>query len=124
MRTFLWVPLWVASAFAEAQAGPNAQAGQTLAIAACGACHQVMPEQPSPAPVYNPDEQVSVAAPSFAAISDKYAHRSSSLRRIIVNPPHPMREQNWDPADLETVIDFIQSLQPPVPIPRPDPVAP
>ena len=124
MRILPWILLWFATALAEAQAGPNVQAGQALALEACSACHHVMPEQRMPAPVYNPDEHVNVVAPTFAAIAAKYANRPSALRRLIVTPVHPMREQNWDPADLVAVIGFIQSLQPPVPTPRPEPVTP
>jgi hypothetical protein len=124
MQILFFTLLWAASAVAEVHAAQNVQAGQALAIDACSACHQVIPDQEPPASVFNPDENLNVLAPSFLVIADKYAHRPSALRRIITSPVHPMREQNWDPTDLATVIDFIQSLQPPMPTPRPEPVTP
>jgi hypothetical protein len=33
------------------------------------------------------------------------------LRQLILNPPHPMREQQWSEADLKAVIAYIQSLR-------------
>jgi hypothetical protein len=43
-------------------------------------------------------------------IARKYARRPAALRRFILNPVHPMPEQNWDPADLTAVVAFILSL--------------
>lgn len=110
MRILLLTVLWIAVATVGAQAAQNVRAGRALAIDACSACHQVTPDQKPRPPVFNPDEYVNVAAPSFRAIATKYARRPMALRRIILNPVHPMPEQDWDPADLTAVVTFIQSL--------------
>ena len=107
----LFAVMWIGATLVGAQAAQNVRAGRDLAIEACSACHQVTPDQkPRPA-VFNPDEYASVAAPSFGAVAAKYAHRPWALRRVILNPVHPMPEQNWDPADLTAVVAFIQSLK-------------
>lgn len=110
MRILFPTILWIAATIVGAQAAQNVRAGRALAIDACSACHQVTPDQKSRLPVFNPDEYANVAAPPFRAIAAKYARRPLALRRIILNPVHPMPEQNWDPADLTAVITFIQSL--------------
>jgi hypothetical protein len=33
------------------------------------------------------------------------------LRRTILAPPHPMREQQWSETDLKAVVAYIQSLR-------------
>jgi mono/diheme cytochrome c family protein len=111
-RILLFVLVWIGVTAAGAQAAQNNRAGRKLAIDACSACHQVITGQkPRPA-VFNPEEYANVAAPAFATIAAKYAHRPWALRRFILNPVHPMPEQNWDPADLTAVVAFIQSRAP------------
>ena len=100
------------------QAAQNVRAGRELAIQACSACHQVTSDQKPRMPVFNPEEYANVAAPPFRSVATKYSHRSLALRNFILNPVHPMPEQNWDPADLTAVVAFIQSLGKPVPKPR------
>jgi cytochrome c551/c552 len=101
-----------------AQAAQNVRAGRKLAIEACSACHQVTPDQKPRMAVFNPDEYANVVAPPFRKIAAKYAHRPLALRNFILNPTHPMPEQNWDPADLTMVVAFIQSLVRAVPVSR------
>jgi mono/diheme cytochrome c family protein len=96
---------------AGAQGAGSVRAGRALAIDARSACHQVTADQKPRPPVFNPKEYANVAAPAFSAISLKYAERPWALRRFILNPVHPMPEQNWDPADLTAVVVFIQSLR-------------
>jgi mono/diheme cytochrome c family protein len=105
--------MWIAAAVAGTQAAPDVRAGRDLAIDACSACHQVTQEQKSRPPVFDRDEQTYVPAPSFNAIAIKYFDRPSALRAFILAPAHPMREQNWDPADLAAVVAFIRSLKHP-----------
>jgi mono/diheme cytochrome c family protein len=102
---------WGSFAAGSAQAAQNERVGRELAIDACSACHQVTPGQQPRPPVFDPDEYVHVAAPPFTAIAAKYAQRPWALRRFILLPRHPMPEQNWDPADLTAVINFILSPQ-------------
>ena len=112
MRVLLGMFFGLAATIAGAHAAPSIQAGRELAIDACSACHQVTPDQKPRPPVFNPDEYAAVAAPTFGSIAAKYARRPSALRRFILNPVHPMPEQNWDPDDLTAVVAFIESLQP------------
>ena len=107
MRILHFTGIWIAAMVVGAHAAQNVRAGRELAIGACSACHQVTPDQKPRPPVFNLEEQVSLAAPSFEAIAAKYAHRPAALRRIITDPVHPMPEQNWDPDDLTAVIAFI-----------------
>jgi mono/diheme cytochrome c family protein len=100
---------WASFAASSAQAAQNVRAGRVLAIDACSACHQITPDQKPRPPVFNPDEYAHVTAPPFSAIAMKYNHRPWTLRRFILLPKHPMPEQNWDPADLTAVINFILS---------------
>lgn len=115
MRTLMGALLCASLMMTGAQAAGNVGAGRALAVDACSACHQVTARQKTPPPVFNPEEGVDVAAPSFPVIAKKYARRPSALRHIILSPPHPMREQLWDRADLAAVVAFIQSLRVPVP---------
>lgn len=110
MRILLSTVLWIAATIIGAQAAQSVRVGRALAIEACSACHQVTTDQKPRPPVFNPDEYANVAAPPFRAVAAKYARRPMALRRIILNPVHPMPEQNWDPTDLTAVITFIQSL--------------
>jgi mono/diheme cytochrome c family protein len=111
MRILILALIGLAAGITGSYATPNFQAGRDLAIDACSACHQVRADQSPRSPVFNPDEYVSVAAPTFQAIAAKYARRPSALRLFILNPIHPMPEQNWDPDDLTAVIAFIRSLR-------------
>ena len=118
MRIFVYTSAWLVGANVAVQAAQNFRAGRELAIQACSACHQVTSDQKPRMPVFNPEEYANVAAPPFRRIATKYARRSLALRNFILNPIHPMPEQNWDPADLTAVVAFIQSLGKPVPKPR------
>jgi mono/diheme cytochrome c family protein len=111
-RFLLCTLVWITVTVTGAQAAQNIRAGRELAIQACSACHQVTADQKPRPPVFNPEEYANVAAPTFVAVAAKYARRPWALRRFILNPVHPMPEQNWDPADLTSVVAFIQSLSP------------
>ena len=110
MRILLHAAISIGITAGGAQAAQGPRVGRELAIDACSACHQVMPNQKPRPPVFNPEEYANVSAPAFSAIAVKYAGRPWALRHVILNPVHPMPEQNWDPADLTAVIAFIQSL--------------
>lgn len=110
MRILLCAVMGIGVMASGAQAAQNVRAGRELAIDACSACHQVTPDQKPRPPVFNPEEYANVSAPAFSAIAVKYAGRPWALRHIILNPSHPMPEQNWDPADLTAVVAFIRSL--------------
>ncbi len=110
MRILLYSLISMGVMTSAALAAQKIQSGRDLAIDACSACHQVTPEQKPPPLVFNPDEYVDVLAPSFGTIAAKYKRRPAALRRFILNPIHPMREQDWDPADLTAVVAFIQSF--------------
>jgi mono/diheme cytochrome c family protein len=118
IRLTFYAVLWIGAMACGAQAAQNIRAGRELAIDACSACHRVTPDQKPRPPVFNPEEYANVAAPAFSAIAEKYARRPLALRRFILNPVHPMPEQNWDPADLTAVVAFIQSLRHAAPAPR------
>jgi cytochrome c551/c552 len=110
MRLLLSTLVLLIGAVVGAQAAQNVRAGRELAVEACSACHQVTSDQKPRTAVFNPDEYANVVAPPFSKIATKYARRPLALRRFILNPVHPMPEQNWDPADLTMVVTFIQSL--------------
>ena len=93
-----------------AQAATDIQEGQVIAVEACSACHQVLPDQKLPPAVFDLDEDVDVPAPNFAALARKYRGKPDQLRAFITAPLHPMREQVWDRVDLDAVTDFIGSL--------------
>ena len=108
--------IWLSALFSlgvasAATAAGDSEAGRTLAIDACSACHRVTPGQTRPAPVLDPDEGVSIQAPDFTWIARKYARRPRALRRYIQAPVHPMREQVWDPGDLDAVVTFIRTIR-------------
>ncbi len=109
MRYVLAVFFWL-GVTATAQAAGDAGLGRAIAIEACSACHKVMPHQKQPDPVLNPDEGISITAPDFRSIARKYARRPRALRAYIAAPAHPMREQMWNPEDLDAVVAFIQAL--------------
>ena len=91
--------------------GPgNAVRGRPLAIEDCAACHQVTADQKPPAPVLDPDLREQIVAPSFAAMSEKYAGNRAGLRNFIHQPQYPMREQQFLPQDLDDIVAYIQSL--------------
>jgi hypothetical protein len=118
MRVLFYTLACLIGMQAGAQAAQNVRAGRELAVAACSACHQVTSDQKPRMAVFNPDEYANVVAPPFSKIAAKYARRPLALRRFILNPVHPMPEQNWDPTDLTAVVAFIQSLDRAVPAPR------
>ncbi|OAI44679.1 hypothetical protein AYO42_04480 [Rhizomicrobium sp. SCGC AG-212-E05] len=109
MRYVLAAFFWL-GVTASAQAAGDARLGRGIAIEACSACHKVMPHQKQPDPVLNPDEGIRITAPDFSSIARKYARRPRALRDYIEAPTHPMREQMWDPEDLDAVVAFIQTL--------------
>lgn len=96
-------------------ARPEAQArlaeGRRNAIEDCSACHRVTAGQRQPAPVPNSDEAISVQAPAFDRIARRYAGRTGALREVIQAPRHPMREQQFLPEELDSLIRYIGSLQ-------------
>lgn len=92
------------------RAADDAALGETIAVESCSACHQVKASQAIPPPVPDPDAGVQVPAPSFADIAAR-GHDADTLRRLILNPPHPMREQQWSEVDLKAVIDYLNSLR-------------
>ena len=85
--------------------------GATLARDACSACHQVTPRQKPPPPVFNPDEEASVAAPSFMKIARDNRTNATFLRKVITRPHYPMREQSYDRDDLDAIVAYILSLR-------------
>ena len=93
-----------------ARAANDAASGETIAVEACSACHQVKASQSIPPPVPNPDERTQVSTPSFSDIATR-GYDAAALRQLILNPPHPMREQHWREADLEAVVAYIESLR-------------
>lgn len=110
MRFLLIVPFWL-GAMGTALAADSNAAGRSLAIDACSACHKVTAGQVRPGPVLDSDEGVSIQAPDFTWIARKYARRPRALARYIQAPVHPMREQNWDAGDLESVVAFIRTIR-------------
>ena len=109
MRYLLVAVFWLGAAGAAEAAG-DVRLGRGIAIEACSACHKVSAGQMRPAPVLDPDEGVSTAAPDFTVIARKYARRPKALRRYIQAPVHPMREQLWDGEDLDAVVAFVQTM--------------
>ena len=91
--------------------------GKIRAVEACSACHQVTAAQPRPAPVFDPDENRRVAAPTFRQIAAKYGGEPRLLHKLITNPRHPMREQQFFEDDLSKIVAFIQSLAGSAPAP-------
>jgi len=87
-------------------------AGGSLARDACSACHQVSPRQKPPPPVFDPDQQTNVRAPTFMSIARDPRKNAAYLRKVITRPHYPMREQSYDKDDLEAIIAYIQSLRP------------
>jgi mono/diheme cytochrome c family protein len=86
--------------------------GAALARDACSACHQVSPRQKPPPAVYDPDQAANVPAPSFMKIARDRRKTAAYLRQVITRPHYPMREQSFDPNDLDAIIAYIQSLRP------------
>jgi len=87
-------------------------AGASLARDACSACHRVSREQKPPAPVFDPDQQAAVHAPSFMSIARDRHKNAAYLRKVITRPHYPMREQSYDKDDLEAIVAYILSLRP------------
>ena len=95
---------------AAALAANSAAEGRSISIEGCSACHQVTPAQKRPPSVFDPDQAMSISAPTFAEIAIKYHGRSDALRRFIRDPKHPMREQDWGAHDLRAIVAYIQAL--------------
>jgi mono/diheme cytochrome c family protein len=87
-------------------------AGASLARDACSACHQVSRAQKRPAPVFDPDQQAGVPAPSFMKIARDPRKDAAYLRGVITRPHYPMREQSYDKDDLDAIVAYILSLRP------------
>ena len=87
-------------------------AGASLARDACSACHRVSRQQKPPAPVFDPDQQAAVHAPSFMSIARDRHKNAAYLRNVITRPHYPMREQSYDKDDLEAIVAYILSLRP------------
>jgi mono/diheme cytochrome c family protein len=106
--------LAAASTGAAATVGQSAQnqvaAGRELAAVACAACHQITPEQRKPPRVTSPDDPRGIEAPSFMEIAHVFGRDVSGLRQMITRPHYPMREQSFDPGDLDGIIAYIESL--------------
>ena len=96
---------------AGAAAAPATERGRTIATEACASCHRVTAAQPLPPPVADPNEETTVPAPSFFAIARTHGGDPAYLRKAILTPHYPMREQDWTRADLDAVVAYIQSLQ-------------
>jgi cytochrome c551/c552 len=108
-RVVVVVAVWLAGAGAGLAANLAAE-GRSLAIDGCSTCHQVTPAQKRPRPVFDLDQAMTISAPTFAEIARKYRGRSGALRRFILDPEHPMPEQDWDARDLRAIVVYIQGL--------------
>lgn len=104
--------LVAAAGCAAAAPGDRVAEGAALARDACSACHQVSPQQKPPPAVYDPDQSASVLAPSFMKIARDRRKSPAYLRHVITRPHYPMREQSFDPHDLDAIIAYILSLRP------------
>jgi cytochrome c551/c552 len=93
-----------------AWAASSAEVGRRLAMDGCSTCHQVMLAQKRPQPVFDPDQAMTISAPTFAEIARKYRGRPDALRRFILDPKHPMPEQDWDAWDLRAIVTYIGGL--------------
>ena len=87
--------------------GPDA--GRTLAIEACSACHQVIPQQKRPGPVSEGEEGAWTEAPTFSEIANRCLS-ASELKSRISNPHYPMREQILMPIDVDDLAIYIRTL--------------
>jgi hypothetical protein len=73
----------------------------------------VKASQAIPPPVADPDSATQIPAPSFLDIAASRGDDPDHLRRVILAPPHPMREQQWSETDLKAVVAYIRSLRKP-----------
>jgi mono/diheme cytochrome c family protein len=101
----------IVHAAARSQTAELTQVGRSVALDACGACHQVRPGDPMPTPVYDPDQRTMVKAPSFATIMRDPRKDAIYLRAVIRVPHYPMKEQAILAADLDAVVAYLQSLR-------------
>jgi len=83
--------------------------GRTLAIEACSACHQVIPQQKRPGPVSEGEEGARTEAPTFFEIANR-CPSAAELKSRIANPHYPMREQLLMPIDVDDLAIYIQTL--------------
>jgi cytochrome c553 len=83
---------WPAAGRAATPQAQLVQQGRDFALEACGACHQVGPRDPVPAPV-DAGQGTKVRAPSFAAIASDKRKDATYLRSIIRQPHYPIKEQ-------------------------------
>jgi len=95
----------------ELAAAASIEAGRSLAVMGCAACHQVTPGQKRPAPVAEGEEGPHVQAPTFAQIAAR-CQPAAQLRAEVANPHYPMREQLFQPMDLDDITAYIGSLAP------------
>ncbi|HVV66241.1 MAG TPA: c-type cytochrome [Rhizomicrobium sp.] len=86
--------------------------GKSFAIEACSACHVVRPGQRPPPPVLDSNDGSLVPAPSFMDIARTHGTDRAYLRRHIVDPTWPMRQQLFDDYYLDDIILYIRSLDP------------
>jgi cytochrome c551/c552 len=87
-----------------------ANEGRADAMDACSACHQVTVEQKRPQAVHDLDDW-DVLASTFSEIAKRYSGRTVALRSAIIKPAHPMKEQQFDPAEVRTIMAYIRSLR-------------
>ncbi|HVZ92847.1 MAG TPA: c-type cytochrome [Rhizomicrobium sp.] len=88
--------------------------GKNFAIESCSACHVVRPGQKPPPPVLDSNDGSLVPAPSFMDIARTHGTDRAYLRRHIVDPTWPMRQQLFDDYYLDDIILYIRSLDPAV----------
>ena len=93
-----------------AGASGNVARGRAAAVQDCSACHQVTERQVPPAPVFDADSREQVAAPTFRAISNKYAGKERQLRAFVHLPRYPMREQDFLAPVFDDIVAYIRSL--------------
>lgn len=96
----------------SAQLTGRAADGAALARDACSACHQVSAGQKPPPPVFDLDQEARIAAPSFMKIARDPRKDAAYLRKVIIRPHYPMKEQVYDDEDLDGIIAYILSLRP------------
>ena len=87
--------------------------GRWLAQEYCAACHRTAEDQPQPPAVaFDTGSGIEeVAAPSFARIAARVDRGEAELRRLILVPHYPMREQQFLPDELDAILAYILSLR-------------
>ncbi|MGE0120185.1 MAG: cytochrome c [Dongiaceae bacterium] len=90
----------------------TADDGRWLAREYCAACHRTAKDQPTPPAVaFDTGSGIEeVAAPSFARIA-RADRGEAELRRLILLPHYPMREQQLLPDELDAILAYILSLR-------------